>query len=188
MTTPTQRFFGAAREGRLISGLARRLARPWEGIMDWAFADELTRLANRYGSDKGNRVFARHYYTRIYHQLLAHLRPFDIVIDDASHASTHQQIALACLFPHVTLGGFYFIEDLNRQPMALERPDVPQTRTLLRRKCFESPVVTSAEAKLLAANVESIQLFDTRDIFNLDKSDALGLLRRKAIAPVHTSS
>src|SRR6516225_48659 len=42
--------------------------------MDWAFADELTRLANRYGSDKGNRVFARHYYTRIYHQLLAHLR------------------------------------------------------------------------------------------------------------------
>jgi hypothetical protein len=261
MTIPTQRFFRAAREGRLISGLARRLVHRWERIIDWAFTDELTRLANQYGTDKGNRAFGRHYYTRIYHQLFARLRdcpitlleiglrhpaehrhaaaaslrmwrdyfpyaqligfditdfsnvslsncrilqgdmssredlsrlfalgPFDIVIDDASHASTHQQIALACLFPHVTLGGFYFIEDLHWQPpMALERPDVPQTRTLLRRKCFESPVITSAEAKFLAANVESIQLFDTRDIYNLDKCDALGLLRRKAVASAHTS-
>jgi hypothetical protein len=65
------------------------------------------------------------------------LGPFDIVIDDGSHASPHQQIALACLFPHVAPSGFYFIEDLNSQPLALERADVPQTRTLLRRKCFE---------------------------------------------------
>ena len=250
MTTPTQRFFGAAREGRLISGLARRLARPWEGIMDWAFADELTRLANRYGSDKGNRVFARHYYTRIYHQLLAHLRnrpitlleiglqrdvnrdcpslrmwrdyfpaarligfdiddfsglslpncrilqgdmssrkdlsqllalgPFDIVIDDGSHASAHQQIALAFLFPQVKPGGFYFIEDLNWQPQALERADVPQTRVLLRRKCFDSPVITHEEAQFLAGNVQSVQLFTARDAYNLDKRDGLGLLTKIA--------
>ena len=214
-------------------------------------ADELTRLANRYDSDKGNRAFGRHYYTRIYHQLFAPLRhrpitlleiglrhpsehrnaatpslrmwrdyfpyarligfdiddfssislsncrilqgdmssredlsqlftlgPFDIVIDDASHVSAHQQIALACLFPHVTRGGLYFIEDLHWQPNALERADVPKTRTLLRQKCFESPVITASEAEFLAANVESVRLFDTCDIYNLDKRDALGLLTK----------
>ena len=193
--------------------LRSRLAirRRIESVIDWAFpADELTRLANKYGTSKGNRAFGGHYYTRIYHQLFADLRnrpitlleiglqhpsdhrdaaipsfrmwrdyfpwarligfdiddfssisfsncrilqgdmssrddlsqlfalgPFDIVIDDASHASAHQQIALACLFPHVTPGGFYFIEDLHWQPLTtLERADVPQTRALLRRKCF----------------------------------------------------
>jgi hypothetical protein len=223
-------------------------------------ADELTQLANKYGTNKGNQAFNRHYYTRIYHQLFAHLRhqpitlleiglqrpddkrdaaspslrmwrdyfpyarligfdinsfssvslsncrilqgdmssrrdlsqlfalgPFDIVIDDASHASAHQQIALACLFPHVTPGGFYFIEDLHWQPSTLERADVPQTRTLLRRKCFESPVITAAEAQFLAANVDSVQLFDTCDADNLDKSDALGFLTKGRVAPVHTA-
>src|SRR5205807_591636 len=98
-------------------------------------------------------------------QLFA-LGPFDVVIDDASHASAHQQIALACLFPHVVPGGFYFIEDLHWQPASLERVDVPQTRTLLRLKCFESPVITGGEAQFLAANVDSIQLFDSCDIYN----------------------
>jgi hypothetical protein len=110
------------------------------------------------------------------------------VIDDASHASPHQQIALACLFPHVRPGGLYFIEDLHSQPLEeLERADVPQTRTLLRRKCFKSPVITSAEAQFLAANVESIQLFDTCDVYNLDKSDALGFLTKGRVAPVHAA-
>ena len=93
----------------------------------------------------------------------------------------HQQIALACLFPHVVPGGFYFIEDLHAQPeKKLERADVPQTRILLRQKCFASPVITTAEAQFLTANVGSIRLFDTRDIHNSDKRDALGLLTRKS--------
>jgi hypothetical protein len=242
-------------EETLVS-LGSRLAvrRRIESVIDWAFpSDELTRLANRYGSDKGSRAFGRHYYTRIYNQFFCPLRhrpitlleiglrhpfehrdsvtpslrmwrdyfpiaqligfdiddfsgvslsncrilqgdmssredlsqlfslgPFDIVIDDGSHASAHQQIALACLFPHVKRGGFYFIEDLNWQPAALERTDVPQTRTLLRRKSFESPVITGAEARFLAGNVESVQLFNTRDAYNLDKRDALGLLTKIA--------
>jgi hypothetical protein len=243
----------------LRSRIAIPVRRLLEGAIDWAFpADELTQLANRYCSDKGNRASARHYYTRIYHELFAHLRdqqitlleiglrrldyragtpslsmwrdyfpharligfdiadftsvslsnchilqgdmssrddlshlfaygPFDIVIDDGSHASPHQQISLACLFPYVTPGGLYFIEDLNWQPLEMERVDVPQTRDLLRRKCFESPVITSAEAKFITANVESIQLFDTREIYNLDVRDALGVLRKARVAPVHMS-
>jgi hypothetical protein len=231
----------------------RAVRRRLKSVIDWATsANELTRLADRYGSDKGNRAFGRHYYTRIYHKLFAHLRrrsitlleiglrhpherrdaatpslrmwrdyfpyarligfdindfssvslpncrilqgdmssredlshllalgPFHIVIDDGSHASAHQQIALACLFPYVVPGGFYFIEDLNWQPEELERADVPKTRTLLRQKCFASPVITAAEAQFLAANVRSVRLYDTRDI-TPDKHDALGLLTRKS--------
>jgi hypothetical protein len=229
-----------------------------ESAIDWAFPpDELTGLANKYRSSKGNRAYGRHYYTRIYHRLFTHLRnhpitlleiglqhpsdphrrgavtpslcmwrdyftcarlvgfdiddfsgaslpncrivrgdmssredlsqlfsfgPFDIVIDDASHVSAHQQIALACLFPHVVPGGFYFIEDLHSRRPSGERPDVPKTRTLLRAKFFESPVITSAEAKFLAANVESVRLFDTRDLNNPDKRDALGLLTKNRVA------
>jgi RimJ/RimL family protein N-acetyltransferase len=102
--------------------------------------------------------------------------PFDIVIDDASHVSTHQQIALASLFPHVTPGGFYIIEDLHWQPDAMETASVPKTRELLRHKCFESPVITELEARYLAENVRSIALFDSEDKYNVDKRDALGVL------------
>jgi hypothetical protein len=31
--------------------------------------------------------------------------PFDIIVEDGSHASHHQQIALATLFPFVAAGG-----------------------------------------------------------------------------------
>jgi hypothetical protein len=221
------------------------------GIADrvWPAPEELTRLANKYGSDKGNRAFGRHYYTRIYDQLfrpfrdrpialleiglrhpfenrcsvapslhmwrdyfpyarlvgfdiedftsmslfncfivqgdmssredllkLASYGPFDIVIDDGSHVSTHQQIALASLFPHVSSGGFYIIEDMNWQPHDLQNVAVPKTRDLLRRGCFDSPAITPSEAGFLATNVRSIELFDTQDVYNQDKKDALGVI------------
>ena len=37
---------------------------------------------------------------------------FDVVIDDGSHRPDHQQISLDFLFPRLTPGGLYFIEDL----------------------------------------------------------------------------
>ena len=46
---------------------------------------------------------------------------FDIIIDDGSHASHHQQLALAKLFPLLRPGGLYIIEDLNWQPETYER-------------------------------------------------------------------
>ena len=47
--------------------------------------------------------------------------PFDVVLDDASHASHHQQITLATLFPFLKSGGMYIIEDLHWQPKELEQ-------------------------------------------------------------------
>jgi hypothetical protein len=57
----------------------------------------------------------------------------DIVVDDASHASFHQQLTMLKLFPLVKPGGFYVIEDLNWQPEAYEAclPEVPKTTKFL---------------------------------------------------------
>lgn len=40
---------------------------------------------------------------------------FDLIVDDGSHASFHQQLAFACLFPRLRRGGLYIIEDLHWQ-------------------------------------------------------------------------
>lgn len=52
---------------------------------------------------------------------------FSLVIDDGSHASSHQQISLRELWPSVKAGGFYVIEDLHWQPF---REECPLTRSL----------------------------------------------------------
>jgi hypothetical protein len=45
---------------------------------------------------------------------------FDIIIDDGSHASYHQQLTLEVLYPTLRSGGIYAIEDLDWQPSAYE--------------------------------------------------------------------
>ena len=50
-------------------------------------------------------------------------RPFDIVIEDASHASHHQQIAFGALFPHVESG-----RTLHYRRFALARSGVGEAR------------------------------------------------------------
>lgn len=57
----------------------------------------------------------------------------DIVIDDASHASHHQQYALLELFPKLVAGGLYVIEDLRWQPPEMELETFPKTATLFQR-------------------------------------------------------
>jgi hypothetical protein len=48
---------------------------------------------------------------------LAHAVPeLRLIVDDASHASYHQQVAFAHLFERVQSNGFYVIEDLDYQP------------------------------------------------------------------------
>lgn len=55
---------------------------------------------------------------------------FDIIIDDASHASHHQQNAFLALFNKVKPGGMYIIEDLRWQPKAIEKADAIKTAAL----------------------------------------------------------
>jgi len=71
------------------------------------------------------------------------LDKLDVVLDDSSHASHHQQFAFAELFPKLKSGGLYIIEDLRFQPRALETSGFPTTAELfqnyLRAEHFEHP-------------------------------------------------
>jgi Methyltransferase domain len=74
--------------------------------------------------------------------------PLDVVIDDGSHASAHQQITLATLLPHLADDGIYVIEDLQWQPRGLD-DGAPKTIGLLRMLAeageFPSPALTPGE-------------------------------------------
>lgn len=58
---------------------------------------------------------------------------FHIIIDDGSHASYHQQLALKNLFPKLAQDGLYVIEDLHWQPPTYETrlPALPKTGDFL---------------------------------------------------------
>ena len=64
---------------------------------------------------------------------IATLGPFDIVLDDASHASYHQLLTLSVLMKAVKPGGLFVIEDLQWQPKVYEAtlPKVPKAADLL---------------------------------------------------------
>ena len=109
--------------------------------------------------------------------------PIDIVIDDGSHASHHQQIALGRLFPQVRSRGIYVIEDLHWQDEELERKEAPKTRDILRRLqiegTFESPFLSKEEQKYVQTNVDTLWLFDSLATNIEDTSDALAVLLKK---------
>ncbi len=76
--------------------------------------------------------------------------PFDIIIDDASHASHHQQGAFQTLFPRLKSGGIYVIEGLRSQPDHIELDESVKTSDLfqsyIRTGIFEhtDPMIASA--------------------------------------------
>jgi hypothetical protein len=109
--------------------------------------------------------------------------PFDIIVEDGSHASHHQQIALATLFPFVAAGGLYIIEDLHWQPAAIEKIAIPKTRFLCRdfksSGTIRSPVITGGESAYLAESIESIELFDSMNRFNVDNKDGLAVITKR---------
>ncbi len=59
-------------------------------------------------------------------------REYDFIIDDASHASHHQQYGFLELWKTLKPGGLYIIEDLHWQPKAYEKPDFTKTGELFR--------------------------------------------------------
>lgn len=228
---------------------------------------ELTELANRFGSDKGDSVLCAHAYTRIYASLLASARntplrlleiglvhghtqetlrghleevgcpslkmwaeylpraqifgidiedfcslsepritvfrgdqsnpddlvrvvrqaggPFDIIIDDGSHASHHQQIALACLFEHLAPGGLYCIEDLHYQPNDLEIEGITRTREFLHSLRFDGTGARIAmeqhELARLLGQIASIHFFDSQSTrWSLaQREDALAVIAKR---------
>ena len=110
-------------------------------------------------------------------------QPLDIIIEDASHASHHQQIALGALFPHVRPGGLYFIEDLHWQHPLLEKKEAPKTRELLRRLqiqgTFESPYLSEEDRSYICQQTASVSLFDSFSGDIEDTTDAIAVLSKR---------
>ena len=88
----------------------------------------------------------------------------DIIIDDASHASDHQQITLGALFPALKPGGLFIIEDLHVQPDR-EPEGATKTADVLRRAEatgeFRGSHLTSDASAFLGEQVERVALFDS---------------------------
>lgn len=95
---------------------------------------------------------------------------FDVIIDDASHASYHQQLAFKVLFPRLRPGGLYIIEDLGWQPPIYEAslPQVPKTADFFASyfengKYIDNPLLspaTMAESDALTASFAQFPPFD----------------------------
>lgn len=115
---------------------------------------------------------------------LAAFAPFEIIIDDASHASPHQQSALGHLFPLLAPRGFYIIEDLHWQPQELERNNVEKTKDVLRRFSgsgkISSECISLNDAKYIEENCCGVHFFYSHTYKrSLSSEDALVVLRKK---------
>jgi hypothetical protein len=88
---------------------------------------------------------------------------FRIVIDDGSHASSHQQASLAALFRQVEPGGMYIIEDLDWQPY----PEEPRTLDVLLQLTesgkVSSPFIPDGDARYLEQAVDSVEVHQPND-------------------------
>lgn len=79
-----------------------------------------------------------------------HRHRYDIVIDDGSHASSHQQITLRELWQTVAPGGYYIIEDLHWQPFQEQCP-----KTVELARAWQEGIAMFSEY-IATANVETI--------------------------------
>ena len=111
--------------------------------------------------------------------------PFDIIIDDASHASEHQQTALGYLSKCMKPGGVYCIEDLHWRP---EWSRGETTKFVLNRfrvtGKMESAHMTSHEKFALESSIASVDFFDSLNPKRiLEQNEALAVLRWKFTVP-----
>lgn len=90
----------------------------------------------------------------------------DIILDDASHASRHQQDAFLSLFPKLKSGGLYLIEDLRWQPKEYERkhPGITKTADLFQtfindREFSHSDPAVTAEFNALRSEISGCFMF-----------------------------
>jgi hypothetical protein len=95
-----------------------------------------------------------------------------LVIDDGSHASSHQQVSLASLFPHVEPGGLYVIEDLHWQPFEESPTTLEVLRHFQERAEIRSPFIGEEEARDLERSIEAVEILRPND-------SEFGVIRKK---------
>lgn len=112
----------------------------------------------------------------------AGMPPLDVVIDDASHASHHQQFAFLELFPRLNPGGLYIIEDLRWQPAAYERRGITKTAALFRgfaegRAFIHADADMQAAFDALAPAISGCFLFQVR--YDRTRRDQVAVIHKR---------
>jgi hypothetical protein len=88
---------------------------------------------------------------------------FRVILDDGSHASSHQQISLGALFPYVEPGGMYLIEDLFWQPFEETPKTLEVINQFTKSGTFLSPFIEKGEVRYLEENIEKIEIYKPND-------------------------
>lgn len=106
----------------------------------------------------------------------------DIIIDDASHASHHQQNAFLEMFPRLKSGGLYIIEDLRWQPEAYERPGITKTADLFQsylsdRKFSHKDPEVAAAFNALRGEISGCFVHQVR--FRKDRRDQVAVIHKR---------
>jgi hypothetical protein len=107
---------------------------------------------------------------------------YDIVMDDATHASAHQQNALLALFPKLNSGGLYLMEDLRSQPAPLEEQGLVKTAALfnsyLETGIFEHPNdATATDLNEMRADISGCFVFQAK--FQKHRRDQMLVLHKR---------
>jgi hypothetical protein len=110
------------------------------------------------------------------------LPDFDIIIEDGSHASHHQQNSFLELFPKLKPGGLYIIEDMRWQQKAIERAEFTKTAELFQgfqvRKSFRhSDPELQASFDALAPEISGCFVFQAE--FRKYKRDQLAVIHKR---------
>lgn len=106
----------------------------------------------------------------------------DLVLDDCSHLSHHQQHSFVELFPKLKSGGLYLIEDLRFQPKQRETSGYPKTARLfqnyLRKGAFEHPDEgLQADLNALRADISGCFLHQAK--WHNDKRDQVLVVHKR---------
>jgi hypothetical protein len=106
----------------------------------------------------------------------------DVVIDDATHASHHQQNGIRALFPKLSQGGLYIVEDLRSQDPAFEKQDAVKTSALFQgymdKGVFDHPDNdTATELNALRADLSGCFLFQAS--FQKTRRDQVLVLHKR---------
>jgi hypothetical protein len=91
---------------------------------------------------------------------------FDVIVDDGSHASPHQQLAFKYLFPKLAPGGIYVIEDLHWQSPVFENlvPGTPKSADFFgawldRGTYLDNPILSEGEMVMASREIACHALF-----------------------------
>lgn len=106
-----------------------------------------------------------------------------IIIDDGSHASSHQQITLCALWKAVKPGGLYIIEDLHWQPFQESCPKtVELARQWTKGQLAHSDHIPESVVQAILNEAESITLLPSHSPLH-DKAltaEALLVIKKKS--------